>query len=236
MSFLAPAFLIGAAAAVIPLVLHLLKREPETRVRFAAVRLLKHAPVEHAERKHLRELLLLALRMAALLLFALAFARPFFSSGDAAMASGTTIVALDRSYSMSAPGRFERAKQAARDAIANAPAADRIGVVAFDDVAEVVAKPSTDRILAVAAVDQTAVGFGSTRYRAAVSASSQLIEGTRGTIVVVTDLQESGWSGGDRASVPESTTLTIVDVGEVPENLAVVAVEEVGVRVARACV
>ena len=81
--FLAPLFLVGAAAAAMPIVLHLLKREPEARVKFAAVRLLRRAPVEHTERRHLRELLLLALRVTALLLLAMAFARPFFASGSA---------------------------------------------------------------------------------------------------------------------------------------------------------
>ena len=80
MGFLSPLFLIGAAAAAVPIVLHLLRREPETRVRFAAVHLLRHAPVEHSSRRRLRELLLLALRVAALLLLALAFARPFLAS------------------------------------------------------------------------------------------------------------------------------------------------------------
>ena len=46
MSFLSPLFLVGAAAAAVPIVLHLLKREPEARVKFAAVKLLQHAPVE----------------------------------------------------------------------------------------------------------------------------------------------------------------------------------------------
>ncbi len=82
-SFLSPLFLIGAAAAAVPIVLHLLKREPEARIRFSAVRLLRRAPVEHTRRRHLNELLLLLLRVAALLLLALAFARPFFSSGAA---------------------------------------------------------------------------------------------------------------------------------------------------------
>ena len=35
MTFLSPLFLIGAAAAAIPIALHLLKREPEARVQFA---------------------------------------------------------------------------------------------------------------------------------------------------------------------------------------------------------
>src|SRR6476659_9043181 len=110
LSFLSPLFLFGAAAAAVPIVLHLLKREPEARVKFAAVRLLKQAPVEHTEKRHLRELLLLAL------LLALAFARPFFATGAALGSAGLTVVALDTSYSVSAPGRFERAKQLAKDA------------------------------------------------------------------------------------------------------------------------
>ena len=56
MAFLAPLFLVGAAAAAIPIVLHLLKREPEAHVRFSAVQLLRAAPVEHAQKRHLREM------------------------------------------------------------------------------------------------------------------------------------------------------------------------------------
>ena len=58
MAFLSPLFLFGALAAAVPIVLHLLKRDPETRVRFSAVHLLRHAPVEHSSRRRLRELLL----------------------------------------------------------------------------------------------------------------------------------------------------------------------------------
>src|SRR6185295_8653969 len=231
MTFLSPLFLAGAALAAVPIVLHLLKREPEARVKFAAVHLLKQAPVEHTEKRHLRELLLLALRVAALLLLALAFARPFFASGAALGSSGLTVVALDTSYSVSAPGRFDRAKQLAKDAIARAPAGDRVGVVTFADEAEIVAKPSVDRVLASAAIDEAAPGFGATRYRAALSAASQNLDGRRGTIVVVTDLQENGWDAGDHASVPEGTTIQVADVGALPPNLAVTAVRPLADRI-----
>src|SRR5262245_64465389 len=99
-SFLSPLFLLGSAAAAVPSVLHLLKREPEARVKFATVKLLKRAPVEHTEKHRLRELLLLALRIATLLLLAFAFARPFLAAGQARGVSGVTIVALDTSYSL----------------------------------------------------------------------------------------------------------------------------------------
>ena len=92
MSFLSPLFLAGALAAAVPIVLHLLKREPEPRVKFPAVRLLKQAPVEYTENRRLRELLLLALRVTAFALLALAFARPFLATAAVASA-GATIVA-----------------------------------------------------------------------------------------------------------------------------------------------
>ena len=223
-------FLAGAAAAAIPLVLHLLKREPEPRVLFAAVKLLRHAPVEHSEKRRLRELLLLALRIATLVLLALAFARPFFASGEAIASAGATLIAIDTSASMSAPGQFDRARRLAKDWIARTPAGDLVGVLTFADVADLVAKPSTDRALALSAIDGAAPGFGATKYRAALGAAAQALAGRRGTIVVVTDLQEIGWDAGDRTAVPESARIEVADVGAPPQNVAVTAIRSDGDR------
>ena len=220
LSFLSPLFLAGAAIAAVPIVLHLLKREPEPRVKFAAVKLLKNAPVEHTEKHRLRELLLLALRIATLVLLAIAFARPFIRSGRAAGGGDVTMVALDTSYSLSAPGRFERARQLAMQAIDRAPAGSRVGVVTFSDEAVLAAKPTVDRALATSAIDEAVVGFGATRYRAALATAAQQLDEGGGTIVVVTDLQEIGWDAGDRAAVPA-----------LPANLAVTAVRPLGDRV-----
>lgn len=223
MGLLAPLFLAGALAVAIPIVLHLLKREPEARVRFATVRFLRRAPVEHADRRHLRELLLLALRVAAVLLLALAFARPFLSADGAGGFGRMTVVALDTSMSVSAPGQFERARQLARAAVDGAADSDRVAVLTFADGVEVEVRPTTDRAMARAAIDRAAPGAGSTRYRRALSAAAELLDGTPGTIVVVTDLQASGWDEGDRVSLPVSVSLQVADVGAPPPNLAVTA-------------
>src|SRR5436190_19652033 len=130
-AFLTPLFLFATAAAAIPVVLHLLRRAPEPRVKFAAVALLRQAPVERSSTRRLRQILLLMLRVSALVVLALAFARPFFPSPAAAAARHATIIALDISYSMSAPGRFARAQQLARQAVNRAPAGDDVGVVTF---------------------------------------------------------------------------------------------------------
>jgi hypothetical protein len=231
LSFLSPLFLAGAAAAAVPIILHLLRRDPEPRVRFPSVRLLKRAPVEMTERRRLRELLLLALRVAALVLLALAFARPFFGSGAALTSSGATVIAVDTSYSLSAPGQMARAKALARAAIDRAPASDLVGVVSFSDVATVAAPLDGDRALARAAVDRLSAGFGATRYRAALNAAAGMLSGRRGRIVVVTDLQDNGWDEGDRVAVPESARIEIADVGAVTTNLAVTTARLDGDRI-----
>jgi len=229
--FLSPFFLFATAAATIPVVLHLLRREPEPRVKFAAVALLRQAPVERSSTRRLRQIMLLMLRVSALILLALAFARPFFASPAAAVARGATIVLLDTSYSMSSPGRFARAQQLARDAVNGAPATDDVGVVTFADRAELVAPPSSGRSAALAAVDSAATGAGGTRYLAAVNAAGRALGGRRGAVVVVTDLQAGGWDAGDHATVPESARVEVRDVGTLPDNLAVVGLRSDGDRV-----
>jgi hypothetical protein len=230
MSFLAPLFLVGALAAGIPILLHLLKREPEMHVKFSAVKLLHEAPVEHAQKRHLRELLLLALRVAALLLLAFAFARPFLTARAGAATSGLTVVALDTSLSMSAPGQFEKARQLAHQAIGKA-AGDVFAVITFADTATVVSQPSLDRSLANAAIDKARPGLSSTSYRGALNAAASLLRGRSGTIVVVTDLQANGWDAGDRVSLPSSIGIEIADVGAAPEDLAVTSARVVDDRI-----
>ena len=158
-----------------PILLHLLKREPETRVQFSAVNLLRGAPVEHSRKQYLRDLLLLALRVTALLLLALAFARPFFRSDAYGAASGITVVALDTSLSMSAPGGSStRARQLAREAVDRAPSRDLVGIVTFADRATVALQPAADRTLAKSAIDAATTGFGATSYRAALAAAADM--------------------------------------------------------------
>ena len=223
MSFLFPAFLAGALAAAIPVVLHLARRAAPPRMPFSDVRFLQRAPLLQARRRRIRERLLLALRIAALLLLALAFARPFV---DATGLSGrpVTMVALDRSFSLS-PETFARARDEARAAIAEAPADDLVGLVTFDDRAAVVAAPALDRSGAVAALARATPGFGATRYEAAIDAAAEAIGARGGRIVVVTDLQRAGWAGVAGGSAPPGVAVRIRDVGPAGGNLAVTAIE-----------
>ena len=223
-SFLSPLFLVGAAAAAIPLALHLFFRRTEPVIDFAAMRYLRQAPVEHSRRRRLRELLLLALRIAALCLLALAFARPFLSESAAALSGPVTMVLVDTSASMTAPGQFERAKAQATEAIRTAPPTHAVGLVTFGSAADVVTPPSHDRASTAAAISRLRPGAGGTQYRSALARAAEAIGSRSARFVVVTDLQQSGWDAADQGAVPDRVTVDIADVGSPASNVAITSV------------
>jgi len=78
MSFLAPLFLLGAAAIALPVIFHLIRRTTRERTPFSSLMFLNPSPPRLTRRSRLEHLLLLALRCLVLLLLAAGFARPFF--------------------------------------------------------------------------------------------------------------------------------------------------------------
>ena len=229
MAFLFPWFLLGALAVAVPILLHFFARDRAPRLPFSDVRFLERAFVRRDRRRRLRELLLLALRVAALLLLALAFARPFLDA--AGNVRRITIIAVDRSLSLSAPGQMALARERALEAVAATPADESVAVVAFDDAAEVLARPAVGRQPARAAIRRIVPTPGGTRYAAGLAAAVDLLDGRPGRIVVVTDLQAAGWPEGVRVAIPERVDIELVGVPPVERNLAVTAVESVAEEV-----
>ncbi len=227
-SFLAPAFLAGALAVTVPILLHLFRRRSDRVIDFPAVQMLPQAPVQQQERRTLRDLLLLALRVASLLLLALSFARPYVMRGADALAAPTTVVAIDTSLSMSGPATWSAATRAALSAIDEAPLSHLVGVITFDDRGAVGVVPTPNRADVRAFVAALRPGAGATRYAAAIGAAVEAIGPGGGRIVVVTDLQLSGMSGGQAASVPDGVDVVVSAVPPAPSNLAVTAVARSG--------
>lgn len=224
LGFLSPLFLAGLAAAAIPILLHLFRRQADPVVPFGAVRLLRRMPVEQAQRRRLREWILLALRTAALVLLALSFARPYFAASSAAATGPLTIVAVDTSYSLSAPGQMERARELADAALAAAPAGS-VALLRFDAAASTVVPVSVDRAAARAAVASLTPGENSTSYARLIARALEVADHRPTELVVITDLQQAGWTIGDE--VPPVSNLR-VSVREVPAprgNLSITRVE-----------
>jgi len=221
MSFLSPIFLAGTAAIVIPILLHLLRRDVAPEVPFSAVRLLRRTPLERTRRHRIRDLLLLAARVTALVLLAGAFARPYFAGGTDG--SSLRIVAVDRSYSMGAPGRFERAIALAREAIDAAGSGEEVAVFAFDDRVEVLAGPGPSAA-ARSALDALRPGFGGTRFSPLLTRAAELSQGSDARLIVVTDMQRAGWEDGEPVLVPARLLVETRDAGASGVNAAVVFV------------
>jgi len=220
-SFLSPLFLIGALAAAVPILLHLFHRRTDEVIDFPSVKLLTRAPVQHHRRRQLRELILLALRVAALVLLAISFARPYVAGAVAPASAPLTVVALDTSMSLSAPGQFARAQQAASQAVAAAPAANAVALVTFADSATVVVPPTSDRGAVQQAITAATPGAGGTRYRAALASANEVIGGRDAQVVMVTDLQQAGWEANDDGGLPDGVEIQVIAVAAPVGNLAV---------------
>src|SRR5262245_36026937 len=129
MGFVAPLVLAALGALAIPVFVHLIQRERKRVVEFPSLMFLRRIPYQSVRRRRLRDLLLLAMRLTALALIVLAFARPFFrrQSLAAAAQSGAreAVILVDTSYSMGYGNRWSSAQAAARDAVNALGAGDR---------------------------------------------------------------------------------------------------------------
>jgi hypothetical protein len=230
-SFLSPLYLLGILAIAVPIALHLFRRRTDTIVEFPAIRLLTSTPVEQQRRRRLRELILLILRVTALVLLASAFARPYLAGQRLAADTPLTVVAVDRSFSLSGPGAFDRARAMAAEAISEAPSDHAVALVAFDDVADTIVEPTRDRGAATAAIAALTPGVSGTRYATAVARAAEVLGPRPGRVVVVTDLQQAGWQGPPRGGLTDDVEVTVKRVEASLRNLAVASAERRGGRV-----
>jgi hypothetical protein len=219
--FLSPLFLLGLAAIAVPILLHLFRHQAGPVVPFTAVRFLQHAPLHRARRRRLQDVLLLILRVTALALLAVAFARPYIVRSDSESAAPITVIAVDRSYSLSAPGQIDQARRTARRVVDELPRGERVAIVAFDERAEVLQPPTWNREDAARALDSIVVGFGTTRYAAAFGVATEILQARRGRVVIVSDLQSSGWDDAGMLPVPAQMTVEARAVPSPAENLMV---------------
>ena len=222
LSFLSPLFLVGLAAAAIPIAIHLFYRRTEPVIEFAAMRYLRRAPVEQSRHRRLRELLLLALRALALALLACAFARPYLTEprrgGRRRHAGAGGYVRQP-----DGPGSVRSARGRALQVVRETPATHAVGVLTFAQTAAVVAPAVSGSRTCAGRAGQLKPGAGATRYRAALQRATAEFAGRPGRIVVITDLQQSGWDIAAGGGVPDNVSVVVERVQAPEANLAVTA-------------
>lgn len=104
LSFLNQIFLIGTAAAALPILIHLFSRRRAREIDFSSLEYLQEISRRKVRRLRMRQWILLALRVLIVALFALAMSRPVLPGGEGGGGRGSTTMAvlLDNSYSMAA--------------------------------------------------------------------------------------------------------------------------------------
>ncbi|MDY3554620.1 BatA domain-containing protein [Gemmata sp. JC717] len=142
MPFQAPLMLFGAAAVTVPLALHFFYRARYKPLPWGPMKLLKEAVEQTSRRLKFQERLLLLLRCLALILLALALARPALDSVSGVASDGPVdaVLVFDTSYSMAARDgektRLERAKDAAVAVLDALPDQSSVQIYACADRAQ----------------------------------------------------------------------------------------------------
>ncbi len=219
MPLLAPLFLLGLAAIVVPLLVHLVQREKRDPIAFPSLMFLERTKAPFTARRHLRDPLLFLLRALAVIALVLAFARPVLgrraSAGGLDQRRREMVVLLDRSFSMRIADRWTRARAVTDSVIASLAPGDRLTLVAFDRLAVALTPSTGDAAQLRAALATLAPTDESTRLAPAVSVAQQRLAASDApskVLVVVSDFQRSAWDLTDDARMAPGTTITPIDV------------------------
>lgn len=225
MSFLAPLSLLLGAAAIVPLLIHLMRRRIGVRVEFPAARYLARAEQEHSRTLRLRNLLLMLLRVLVVLLVAIAAARPAARWVGGGHAPTALAVVLDNSLSTTVVqnGRplFATLQGMTRDALRQASVTDRVWIVTAD--ARVLGGTPSALVGEVDRIDPLS---GAGNLQLALARAGELV-GSSGLearqVAVLTDGQRTTWQ--HPAGVGDAQVLVAVPPGKPPVNRAVVLAE-----------
>jgi hypothetical protein len=181
MNFLAPALLGGAAAASVPVIIHLFFRSRYRPQEWAAMEFLRRAVQKTSRRLKFQELLLLLLRMLLLVLLAVALARPFTTNENVIVPEGEPVEALflfDQSYSMGAQEagttRFEQAKAKAKLIVDRLPVGSKVQLIGFNTTAQLIGSPES-REVAKASIDKLRLTYQATNLASATGLAVKLL-------------------------------------------------------------
>jgi hypothetical protein len=227
MSFTYPWFAIaGLAAAAAPILIHLLNRRRYRVVSWAAMDFLRQAVRRSRRIMQLRDLILLLLRMACVMLFGLALAQPFLASAQSLLDRDQPVHAvllidnsLSMSYNRSGKSLLETAKAAAKELIGRLPWGSRISILPvcgsakdFSATGYATKADALEALASIEVVDREArvpAAIGE-----AVEACKRVDTLRSKQVVLISDQQARNWPSGMESELKRlPCPLQIVQVG-----------------------
>ena len=238
MSFTHPwAVWIGIVAAAVPVLVHWLTRPRPARMPLSTIRFVMEAVRQRRSRNRLRDLIVLVLRTAAILLLALAVARPrlgqLSSAAEEEAGEAVRVVVLDVSQSMAfrqgMAQTMERGRTTAAQFLRYRPGLGVNLILAgahpraafqnvstnFESLRDALAKarPLPERLDVQRCLETAA------EMLMPVSPEDQ----RRRELILVSDFQRSNWARADFSVIPEGTQIHLESVAaeRAPANYAV---------------
>jgi hypothetical protein len=217
------ALLSGLAALAIPILVHLLLKRKQQRLRFSTVQFFVRQDEQASKRRKLRHWLLLACRLLLVALLVMGFARPFTRTVLPTASPGKRIgvFVLDRSLSMQAAGRGEtvwnRSVALARAVLREFKAQDQAALVTCAARTEVLAGLKPAAVVAHlldGLTPEFSDGNLAEGLRAAVQLASERDAGAAASIYLVSDLQRNSLEELPSVPVPEDIEVKILNGAE----------------------
>lgn len=218
MTLLAPLFLLGLLGIALPIWLHRLSSENPNKQAFSSLMFLEPGEPRRVLARNLQYLLLLALRIAFLVLLVLAFAGPTcFRVPAAASDSGARhhLIVLDASASLAYGNRWREARSAAREVVGDLALEDVAQVIRFGRTAEILTRPTGDAAVLRAAIDTAEPSVFRVDFGQLTSALDGVMRTAELPVVVhvITDAQASGVPARFADLAPrEAAMIDVVDV------------------------
>jgi hypothetical protein len=238
------------AAAAAPVLIHLWNRRHHRQTSWAAMEFLWAAIQRHTKRLLFEQWLLLAIRMAIIILLVLAVAGMYLQRpGITASGSGGSthrMIVVDGSFSMgfrpAEQSRFEKAKELARRIVEDSRQGDAFTILLMSSPPRiVVGKPALDRAEILREIDTLSQAQTMADLPGTMAAIEQLLPKVRQDntrinqheIYFITDLQRVSWlpESGQAAlaefrrraaALATQASIVVLDVGQAgAENLAV---------------
>jgi Aerotolerance regulator N-terminal/von Willebrand factor type A domain len=200
----------GMVCAAGPIVIHLLNRRRYRVVKWAAMDFLRQAIQRNRRILQIRDLILLILRTAAVLLFGAALARPYFARRQEQFDERQplhAVIVIDNSLSMAYAALdgtlLDKAKERARELIEKLPAGSRISVIPACGSRDAIRldpleskESAAEAVARIEVVDRSSnVKLAANEARRACEAAPELAK----RVVLIGDQQELNWQGAGQS-------------------------------------
>lgn len=234
MSFIQTGFLFALAGLAIPVIIHLVFRQKARRVDLGTLRFLRIVLEQNARRRRVMRWLLLALRMGAVALLAVLFARPFWLAFQPAGEKTIVAVLIDRSATMDVKNDdgqrlIEQAIAEIKTLLGQAAENTRFEIALFDHAVHPLVEtspddkrsdretPTSELITLLGTPKQCS---GGTDYGAAMEWARDILSppAVAKHLHVFTDMQRSGLAWSEVDTLPDTVVAHIHDLGRAAIN------------------